>query len=78
MDTLATDAEALTGDEFVKLRKAFGLSQSAMADLLGVGLRTVIRMEATANRSAEIPLSHAKHVRCLARERRLNLKKILG
>lgn len=65
--------EAMTGSQFTRARKAFGLSQSKMAELLGVGLRTVIRMEATASRKSDIPLSYAKLIRCLARERGIEI-----
>ena len=68
------DPEAMTGEQFAKARAAFGLSQSEMATELGLGLRTVIRFEASAGRTVDIPLAHAKHVRCLARERRIPLK----
>lgn len=72
-----TDADALTGAQFAKIRAAFDVSQASLAAELGVNLRTVIRLEASAGRAKTIPLSYAKHMRCLARERRIDLKKLL-
>jgi DNA-binding transcriptional regulator YiaG len=65
------DPDEMTGAEFVRLREhTFGLTQAEMAAFLGLGLRTVIRFEAAANRKKPIPLCHAKHVRCKAREKK--------
>lgn len=64
------DPESMTGEEFAGLRvEYFDLTQAEMAAMLGLGLRTVIRFEAKANRKRLIPLAHAKLVRCLSRQR---------
>lgn len=67
------DPESMTGAEFRAARKKIGLSQTELADAMGLHIRTVVRMEAAANRRRDVPLSNAKHIRCLARERRVKL-----
>jgi len=63
------DADAMTGAEFAELRTTvFEKTQAEMAELLGLGLRTVIRFEGTAMRERTVPLPHAKHVRCKVRD----------
>jgi len=71
----ARDPDAMTGEAFLAARKAFGLIQSKMADELGLGFRTVVRYESAAFAKIDIPLPHAKLVRCLAKERGISLGK---
>lgn len=67
------DPEAMTGSEFREAREALEMTQVELAKEMGMHLRTVVRMEATANRRKDVPLQTAKHIRCLARERRVKL-----
>ncbi len=63
----------MTGEQFAAARAALGLSQSGLAKELGVATRTVVRLESSAMLSAPVPLTHAKHVRCIAAVRGVSL-----
>jgi DNA-binding XRE family transcriptional regulator len=71
------DADALTGAQFARIRAAFKITQVQMAEELGIGLRSVIRFEGTKFKRQHITLSYAKHVRCMARIRGIDLTKLL-
>ena len=53
------DPDAMTGEQFAEIRGEHKLSQLALAGKIGVGLRTVIRFEAQANRKRDVPLDRA-------------------
>lgn len=62
--------DAMTGRELKRLREdVFHLTQVEMAKLIGVAHRTYIRMEGQVYAEQDIPLHHAKHVRCLLKAR---------
>ncbi|OWK34362.1 helix-turn-helix domain-containing protein [Fimbriiglobus ruber] len=60
------NSEALSGAELKAIREqSFQLTQAEMAALLGIGYRTYLRFEGSERLDTDIPLCHAKHIRCL-------------